>query len=105
MKTIVAALIVAAAMLVPTATATEDLGTPDLLTAACEEVSQAAATQPLVVTHCRRSAADDVKGNDAIVHLQLFFQPAWKGQHPQLHVDVYMHKSLWSLNGVVSSGG
>ena len=99
MKTIIAALIVAAAMLVPTATATEDLGQPSALLAACGEVSQIAISQNVVVKSCRQDGppALSADGYTIAVPLALYTNV---GGRQALHVSAFLYKSLWALDAL-----
>ena len=99
MKIIIAALIVAAAMLVPTATATEDLGQLSPLLAACGEVSQIAASQAVVVKSCRQDGPPVTSADGYTVAVPLAIYTNVGGRQA-LHVNAYLYKSLWAIDAL-----
>lgn len=93
MKTVIAALIVAAAMLVPSATATEDLGDIDPFTAACRQTTLVAKANGVTVRSCRRASPDQLfPDNTALIHMLVITSDG-----RQIGLDALVSKSLWQI--------
>ena len=93
MKTIIAAIVVAAALLVPSATAVEDLGEQSVFASACRSIIEVGRAEGLAVRTCRRTAPDElISPYLARVHVVVI-----SAEGARFNLDIVMNKSLWQV--------
>ncbi len=87
---LIAGLVLGAALIAQPSTATEDMGTPDVFTAACHDITDVGLSSDIDVVSCRRRAPDEQLLNSTLIHVVVTDRDGTKYK-----LDVYMQKSLW----------